>query len=72
MGAHSTHDKLEIRILSLMDNFFLDGCGQLASFTGIPCFWAELIGVKIRNRHMGSLKMVASLNCSTSGLLRRK
>ena len=20
----------------------MDGCGQLASFTGIPCFWTEL------------------------------
>ena len=30
MGAHSTHDKVLIRIL---DNFWGDGRGQLASFT---------------------------------------
>ena len=39
MGAHSTHDKVLIRILSLKDNFFLDGRGQLA---GILCFQTEL------------------------------
>ena len=38
MEAHSTHDKEYFHSWTT----FLDGCGQLTSFTSIPCFWTEL------------------------------